>query len=210
MKPFSAFVGTAAAVAMLALVPTVSADALGPGDSVVPVPTADPVVGVEEASAEVDFLSLDLKGTLISKVISGDTGNALGGLTFTYQIVLDAASPHAVSRLSVSDFSAVEVDVNYEAADVEEIVPFAADRGEEDGAVVGFYFPFGSGLPSGETSALLVVRTDSDAYEPTIASVINGQATSVESFAPVLIPEPTSLALLLVGLGGLAYRVRRH
>ena len=49
-------------------------------------------------------------------MISGDTSNTLGGLTFTYQITNDASSPHALQRFTLNDFTEINVDASYVAS----------------------------------------------------------------------------------------------
>ena len=148
------------------------------------------------------FASVDIRGQVISQVYSGDDSNPFGvsGLTFTYRIIMDALSPHAVSGFSVGNYGGFGTDVSYNNLVAAGISPFMANRSAGLGDVVRFtFFP---GIAHGEASALLVVQTDSRTYERTLASVINSGSAVVASFAPSEVPEPAMAALAI--LGGLA------
>lgn len=177
---------------------------LPPAQSVTPVPEVE-VGGNELTSMSVSLGAGPLSGALTSTVQAGDPFNPLGGLTFTYQLLLNEES-HAVARLTVSSFEGYLTEVGYAAHGNE---PYVADR-ESAGAVVGFSFPFAIGLPPGSESTLLVVRTDAPEWEPSVASVINGGQTTVESVAPLVIPEPAGYALTLAGGLALLLLFRRR
>jgi hypothetical protein len=147
-------------------------------------------------------------GTLTTTVISGDTTNALGGLTFVYVLTNDAASPDAIHRITINGFSGFLTDGSYQAAPGQK--PTSVDR-SVNGNVVGFDFigaplGFGAILP-GTASMPLVVQTNATAFQQSFASVINGTVTTVGTYAPV-IPEPMSLGLLTLGLGLVLVRRR--
>jgi hypothetical protein len=197
-------IGTALVVAAVATTLTTSAETLGPGDAVVPVPDEGEVLGSVLATKTIPFVATDIEGSLISTVLEGDTSSPLGGLTFTYELVLNNMSTHGVSMISVSSFADVLTDVSYTPGSATAgVAPSAADR-SSDGVVVRFAFPFGDGLPSGDSSALLVVQTDAAEYVDSYASVINGDVSTADSYAPSVIPEPSMTALLLVGIAAFA------
>lgn len=156
------------------------------------------------------FTGFGFSGVLTSSVLRG---NSFGpdALTFTYQLSNDASSFNAFHRLTVSSFATFLTDVSSQTGGVQ---PTLADRSTPD--VVGFSFLDGLGqgpVRPGGQSSLLVVETNSLAFTPSSASVIDGSTAGVPSFAPLpAIPEPGTLVLGVFGsLGflGLIRRVRR-
>ena len=156
------------------------------------------------------FSGFGFSGVLVSSVYRG---NSFGpdALTFTYQLSNDAASFNTLHRFTISSFASFLTDVSIQTGG---LPPSLADRSTPD--VVGFSFLDGIGqgplLPGGQSS-LMVIETDSLAFTPSTASVIDGSTAGVPSFAPLpAIPEPATWALGvmgLVGLLGLARRARR-
>lgn len=188
---------------------------LGPGGFVFPPPLGVNPTGTLLATTTSPFLSASLNGTLISQVYSNDSTSPAGGLTFTYQIVLNPNSPSAVSQLSVSRFGSVSTFVSYFSSVDTQVAPSFISRSSEGGGigdVMQFHFgPPGltESLLPGLTSSLLIVQTDSPLFKPTTASIIDGVAVpNIASFAPIAIPEPTTVALGLVGV--LAFAIARR
>lgn len=170
----------------------------------------DPVGGVLAAPVlTLPFVAGTFSGTLTTMVISGDTTNALGGLTFVYTITNNDVSPDAIHRLTVNGFSGFATDGSYQLAGADQ-KPTTIDR-STNGDVIGFGFigaPLGFGeLAPGATSTPLVIQTDAPAYRQTFASVIDGTVTTVGTYSPV-VPEPMTLGLLLVGMGTAIIRRR--
>ena len=68
--------------------------------------------------------------------------------------------------------------------------------------------PLGLGmLAPGTNSRLLVIQTNATTFQATTATVIDSLAANPASFAPLAIPEPTTLALMgLIGLVGMRRR----
>lgn len=200
----------------LAFAGSASAAALPSGTVLVPSPgEADPTGGAVIASQSVPFSAAGaFSGVLTSKVISGDPSNALGGLTFTYQITNDGVSgPNSIGRLSVPDFTGWTVDGSYQSTSVG-VVPGSIDR-QPSGEVVGFNFlptpadPLTAFLAPGTGSRLLVLQTNAAAYGDVLASVIDGGVTQAKSYGPA-VPEPSTLVLAACGALGLGLALRRR
>jgi len=190
----------------------VSALPLAPGTQLNPVPfEPEPAGGILEASVPAPYANLDIQGTVISSVYSGDASNPFGGLTFTYQVIADLTSTAAVEFLTSGNFGNFLTDVSYDDqanfAAVGGVVPNFASR-SLNGNVISFnFFP---GVLGGQYSALLVVQTDAMAYAPSVASVINATAITVPSLAPVPVPEPGAFALAGFGVLVLTILGRRR
>jgi hypothetical protein len=164
----------------------------------------------------------DFTGTLVAAVINEGAANPLGGLTFIYQVSNDLASAVGLSRESNTQFGGFLTNVHFAlngsflAGFVDgTVIPNTADR-SGNGNVVGFNFvpPEDNKIEPGETSVVLVIRTNAPDYEPGNSSVINGGVDTVDTFQPAVgvAPEPASLLLFgcgLLGLGAMARRRRR-
>jgi hypothetical protein len=189
---------------------------IGPGGFVFPPPPGVNPTGTLLATTTTPFLSASLNGTLISKVYSGDSTSPLAGLTFTYQIILNAISPNAVSQLTVSRFGSFLTDVSYFGDGATNTPPSFISRSNEGGGV-GDVMQFHFGAPGatdtlfpGHTSSLLIVQTSSPNFQPTTASIIDGVAVpNIASLAPLTIPEPSAAVLGVVGLVSFALARRK-
>ena len=190
-----------------------SAALMAPGASILASPEPDPTGGVVVGSTgPVAFATANYSGTLDSTVVLGDPSNPFGpgSLTFTYRLTNNAVSTGEIDRLTLNDFGGFLVDASYQVPAVG-LSPTLMSR-SGPGDVVGFTFigaPIGSGvLTPGSGTALLVVQTDSTKFGGTLASIIDGQVTTVASYAPGGvgggIPEPCSLVLAGFGVLGLA------
>jgi hypothetical protein len=191
-----------------------------PGDAFFVPAGSGPIGGMVEPGTglPVPFVSATFNGTLISTVYSGDTTNPYGGLTFTYQLINNAAPQPAgdIDRLTINSFAGFLVDGSYQSP-TSNVLPTFIDR-DLPGDVMGFSFltlpvPGGNGpLHAGFTSALLVLQTDADDFHATMAAVIDGSTVNVPTWGPVgNIPEPSSLVLAALGFCGLlAWRRRKR
>jgi hypothetical protein len=161
----------------------------------------------------IPFVTATFAGTLTSTVISGDASNPYGGLTFVYQVASVVGLPSGeIDRLTVNGYAGFLVDASYQSPPLAGLAPTVNNR-DASGDVVGFSFiglPLGAGtLQPGMTSALLVLQTDAQLYQPTIASVIDGSVAMVASFSPA-VPEPGALALGLFAIGAFLLCARRR
>jgi hypothetical protein len=154
-------------------------------------------------------------GKLVTNVISGDTSNPLGGLTFTYELFNDQSSTHSLNRFTVNGWDSLNLDVvSGLPAPAGAVIPAFADR-EASGTSIGFSFvraPIGPGaLAPGQRSTTMVVYTNANVFVPTNAYVLDGFPANMLTFAPV--PEPSTMVLAGAGLAltiaGMARRSRR-
>lgn len=156
-------------------------------------------------SMAVNGASGTVSGTLRSAVYM----NAGGTLDFYYQYSNDLGSD-PIHRLTMSSFRNFTTDVGYRLTAIGQftagtVIANEANR-NTSGSVVGFDFDTPVSIPPGSTTTTLVIRTNANQWGPGFASVINGSATTVASFAPV--PEPATFAAL--GLGAMALIRRRR
>jgi hypothetical protein len=201
---------TCAALTVALLAATAEAATLAPGALLTPVPAeAEPVGGVVVATQTSPFVSTTYTGDLTSSVIAGDTSNALGGLTFTY-VLRNLTGTHSINRMSINGFDGFLTDVG-RAAPAGTIVPAYADR-EASGTSIGVSWvsaPIGAGaIGTGQTSATLVIQTNSPVFVPTSAFVLDGFPAGMLAFAPV--PEPSTFVLAGTGLALMFYGFSRR
>jgi hypothetical protein len=190
------------------------AAALPSGAVLVPAPgEPDPTGGAVVASKVSPFtVPGSFSGTLTTTVLSGDPSNALGGLTFTYELTNDGkAGVNSIGRMTVVDFAGWLVDASYQSTSVG-VVPGSIDR-QPSGEVIGFNFlptpadPLTAFLVPGTSSRVLVLQTNAPSWNDVLASLIDGGVTQTASFGPV--PEPSTWVLLGLGMALLAWRRRR-
>ena len=203
-----------ATVALAALISASARGALLPPSGGLQFPAATvaaPSGTIVADTGAVSVVSQTFSGTVRSQVFSGDTTNALGGNTFVYRITNNSGSINSIERATIDSFGNFLTDVGYVSG--AGVHPADADRGTS-GDIIGFDFkPFpgtvGSAIAPGQTTDLLVIRTNSPSFVPSTLSVIDGSTGTATSFAPAaVVPEPASAALLLCAAAGLMMRRR--
>jgi hypothetical protein len=196
-----------AGVLLAAGVSNLSAISLLPNSSIALPSEAEPVGATLVTSSTVNFSALTFSGTLISKVWSGDTSNPHGGLTFTYELSNNLVSPDAIDRFTLSSYAGFLVDASYNGAG---IVPTAVQRNTAGNQISFNFSGIGEGiLIQGGSSPVLILQTDSQTWQDSIGGVINSSTVNVATFAPLAVPEPTSLALVLLGAGAFVWRRKK-
>ena len=197
------------------------ATVLVPGGTVVPAVLAGPAGTLEASVLSLPLDTGDVQGSLTAAVVR----NAAGTLDFYYQVTNSLGSLDSLSRntnslfASLSNVFATSVFYRTDTGGLgifsdgdEGATPLTADR-NATGRVVGFNFlslPFVTGIDPGETSRILVIRTNAVHFIPGMSSVIDGGVDSVDTFAPAAVPEPASLVLLGSAFGAAAYMARHR
>ncbi len=138
------------------------------------------------------FTAATFQGTLTSEVIANDPANPFGpgNLTFTY--LLSDTNGGSIHRLTVPGYGlpGILTDASYQApAAPGSIIPTSFDRSSDPfGDVIGALFtstPLGLGdIPAGSSGALIVIQTNSQVFDSSIASTIDGSTAQVATFSP--------------------------
>ena len=124
---------------------------------------------------------------MVTKVIAGDPSNPFGGLTFSYFLTNNAVSANNIERLTVDGYTGWGTDVSYQTPVPPGDIPPTFNDRDASGNVMGFTFQnpvplpgggfLGNGvLAPGDTAALMVIQTNAQSFQPTIANVIDGRS----------------------------------
>jgi len=149
---------------------------------------------------------------------------ATGTLDFVYQVDNNAVSTDGMGRFTASNFGTGPLgslgpfilDTGYVAgtgtvSPTTQSIPDTVDRlNSAHGNVVGWNFTL-LGLAPGTTSAVLVIATDATNYTTGKVAAIDGSTVTLAGFQPAVVPEPSSMVLVGLGVLGLTgYGLRRR
>jgi PEP-CTERM motif len=184
-----------------------------PGTKVAAEPQLAGVVQVDEL---IDFSFVgDDSGGLISGHVQQRVVLAVDGtIDFYWRVFVDSESSGALGSFRFGDFVAPEYDADYRTDGLGTVAPSSATRfsGTFDSFV---NFTFASGLQPGDSSYFLLMDTTATAYAKTaIFDVTNVGQTHIsglfDAYSPAAVPEPSTLALLGIGVAGLWRRRGRR
>jgi hypothetical protein len=140
-------------------------------------------------------------GTVESRVYRDGT---TGTMDFFYQVHNNATSLDHIDKLTANSFLGflTSVGFNNVPSPAGTVAPNSANR-SLSGDTVEFDFPNALAINPGLTGDWLFIQTNAPTFMPGVASVIDGGAVTVASFAPSAVPIPPSALLLGSGLLGL-------
>jgi hypothetical protein len=149
--------------------------------------------------------------------------NSSNFLDFYYQFTSNSSSIGAINRMTTVNYTGYTTNVGWTTQDIDGSggsgsgatavnflqnaifmqAPTSADRSTGPGGTIGFSFPnsiAGATVDPGETSRILVIRTNAINYSTGSTFFLNGSIASNSSFAPTAIPEPGTYVLMGAGL----------
>lgn len=191
-------------LALTLLAPLTYASVLSTGSTVPPSPLFP--TGTIVASTSGTIVTPTFSSFFTEEVISDPFNSWCAGcLDFVY--TFKDLGPHAIQRFSMFDFSGFLTDVGTDPFFPK--IPTTVDR-SPDGSAIGFNYPGGDSILSGETTVKLVIETNATKFTDGFVSAQDGTAGFFAALSPASpIPEPGSLALLGGGLTLAAGLLRR-
>jgi hypothetical protein len=155
-----------------------------------------------------NFSSANLDGKLMSKVWADDESNPFGGLTFSYRLVNTGVCGDFLGWFSLGGFAGLSVDVNFFGGDV---APHTAIRSQSGDSISFGFFDRGvdETFGPGASSAWLIVQTSAHTWGVNQLVSVDAEPVPAVALAPVVVPEPTTLTLIvLAGAALLSQRQR--
>jgi len=140
--------------------------------------------------------------------------NGGGTLDFIYQFTNSSSSNTSVDSTTHAVYDSFTTDVSYYQPGGD-INPVLATR-TSDGQTVKFFWKnpttgVGADVAPGQTSTIQVISTNAVYYTAGTYSFQDGVTANGVGFAPTLVPEPSTMALVGLGaLGFVAYGLRRR
>lgn len=191
------------AISCLSLAPRANASiyTLPVGGNIVASSSTFPSGGTVLDTVVSPFTSSTIDGTITSTVISGDSSNPYGGLTFEYSVFLNNFSSDSLSTLTVGSYGGFAADVSYAVTGTNAPSNFTRSPASNDGSTLRFLWSNNGGLQPGNTGSLVVVQTGAHSYTPALGSVIDSQSVNINTLAPLAVPEPGIVSLLIAGFG---------
>ena len=181
-------------LAFTLLLPCAQASILGNGLSAPPSPLFP--TGSLVAFASGTIVAPTFSTTYQQAVLSDPLNTWCAGcLDFVYQFTVLGPDPN--QRFSMSSFQGFLLDVGTNPFGTHD--PTLVDRSVL-GAIVGFNFPASDEIAVGSTTVALIIETNATQVTPGFVSAQDGTAASGVAWAPLAVPEPTSLMLMGSGL----------
>jgi len=220
MKRFQFLIGVAAfagaQIASAVILPSSTYVTL-PGTTIADQPQLD---GEQIANSTVDFAFTTPDGSVsgtVQSIVSRSFAD--GTLDFFWKITNDSQSSVGIGQFLLGGFNVNTYDANYLTDSVGDVGPSQASNLLDGSGFVNFTFVsppdfIGTGLDSGLSSYSFYLDTQAKAYGTvgnyTLIASDTGLSGTFSTFAPVAVPEPSTYALMLLGLAAVGTTARRR